>query len=377
MRVAVINITAGGMSGGYRKYLMNIIPRIAACPSIKSIMSAAPLSLKLQHWFGSLDKIQFVNTKASGFSYFNNHSELERYLEKFVPDVIFVPVERYFRFNKVPVVSMVQNMEPFVKTVKGNPLIERVKLKLKYIEGKKAVCRSNRIIAISEFVMNFLSTHWRIPEEKIGLIYHGLDAGPQEEGDRPLIIPESWTGRFLFTAGSIRPARGLEDLLLAMEHIGSLELKGVKLVIAGDGGPTAKAYKKKMLRRVRQMNLSSNICWAGQLNDREMTWCYQNCRAFIMTSRVESFGIIGGEAMAYGCICIAADNPCLPELFGDAALYYPPQNGKALAGAIKTVLSWDDHQRKTASAKAIKRAAGFSWDVCAQKTVAELVKAAA
>jgi len=339
-------------------------------------MCAAPLSLKLQNWFGELDKIQFVNTKKSGFSYFNNHSELEPYLEKFGPDVIYVPVERYFRFNKVPVVSMVQNMEPFVKTIKGNPLIERVKLKLKYIEGKKAVSRSNRIIAISEFVMKFLSTRWMIPEEKISLIYHGLDDRAQEEGDRPLIIPQSWTGCFLFTAGSIRPARGLEDLLKAMQHSGSLELKGVKLVIAGDGDPTANVYKNKLMRRVRQMNLSSNICWAGQLNNREMTWCYQNCRAFAMTSRVESFGLIGGEALAHGCICIAADNPCLPELFGQAALYYPPGDGETLAGAIKTVLSWDDHQRKTAFAKAVKRVAKFSWDVCAQKTVAEFVKAA-
>jgi len=47
-----------------------------------------------------------------------------------------------------------------------------------------------------------------------------------------------------------------------------------------------------------------------------------------------------------------------------------------LADAIKTVLTWDDNQRKVMSEKSKKRASHFSWDVCAEKTVAALAKAA-
>jgi len=97
---------------------------------------------------------------------------------------------------------------------------------------------------------------------------------------------------------------------------------------------------------------------------------------FIMTSRVESFGMIAAEAMSHGCICISADNPCLPEIFGGAAIYYPPKDGRALADAIQAVLAWDDNQRKAASARAKNQAKKFSWDVCARNTVAELAKAA-
>jgi glycosyltransferase involved in cell wall biosynthesis len=79
--------------------------------------------------------------------------------------------------------------------------------------------------------------------------------------------------------------------------------------------------------------------------------------------------------MSHGCVCISADNPCLPELFGDAAIFYPPKDGQALAEAIQTVLAWDNNQRKLTSEKAKKRAAEFSWDVCAERTVAELARA--
>ncbi len=65
-----------------------------------------------------------------------------------------------------------------------------------------------------------------------------------------------------------------------------------------------------------------------------------------MTSRVESFGMIVGEAMSHGRIYISADNPCLPEWFGDAAVYYLPKDEQSLAEAIKTVLAWDENQKK-------------------------------
>jgi glycosyltransferase involved in cell wall biosynthesis len=73
---------------------------------------------------------------------------------------------------------------------------------------------------------------------------------------------------------------------------------------------------------------------------------------------------------------ISADNPCLPELFGDAAVDYPPKDGKALSKAILKVLSRSDDKRREVSDLAKQRASQFSWDVCAEKTVSELAQAA-
>lgn len=161
-----------------------------------------------------------------------------------------------------------------------------------------------------------------------------------------------------------------------MKHLVSQGQNVGRVVIAGEAGAMMSGYQKELQDWIQTHNLSSEVCWTGGLNEREMAWCYQNCWAFVMTSRVESFGMIGGEAMSHGCICISADNPCLPEIFGDAAIFYPPKNGKALAEAIQAVLAWDNDQRKDVSEKARKRAADFSWDVCAERTVTALAKAA-
>lgn len=88
-----------------------------------------------------------------------------------------------------------------------------------------------------------------------------------------------------------------------------------------------------------------------------------------MTSRVESFGITGLEALAQGCVSVVADNHPLPEIFGKAASYYAPGDGKSLAHAIERVLLLDGAQRQAASARAKERTALFSWDNTVGSTV--------
>ena len=364
------------MSGGYRKYLQNVILRMAKHDDVEAILCASPASIGVQDWFDPMPNVRFVNCKSFRFLFSYRDIALLQELEEFSPDVIFVPVERNFRFKSVPVVNMIQNMEPFISNVDGNPVSERFKQWVQYVDGKRSIKRSDRVIALSKFVSDFLVMHWGISNEKIALVHHGIDIARNGDCKRPRVIPKDWEGRFLFTAGSIRPARGLEDLFLAMKHLSSQGETSVRLVIAGESGHRMAGYQKKLKSLAQKNNLSDSICWAGNLNENEMAWCYQNCSAFVMTSRVESFGLTAGEAMAHSCICISADNPCLPELFGDAAVYYPPKDGKALAEAIKTVLAWDDNQLKVMSEKTKKRAAEFSWDICAERTVAKLAKLA-
>jgi len=146
------------------------------------------------------------------------------------------------------------------------------------------------------------------------------------------------------------------------------------LVVAGNHNIENKVYKKKLMNMAYQLDISQKIYWTGYLSDEEMAWCYQNCQIFVMTSQIEACPNIALEAIAYGCVCISANNPPLPEIFGDAALYYPPRDGKVLAETIKTVLSWNDYQRNNVSEYAKRRASQFSWDICVEKIIEELKK---
>jgi len=136
MKIAIINITGGGMSGGYRKYLQNVLPRIAAHPDVEAILCATPDSIGVSDWFDPMPNVRFVSCKPFRFLHYD--AKLLRELEKFSPDVIFVPTERYFQFDKVPVVSMLQNMKPFVD-IDGNPLSEQFRNWMRRADGKRAL----------------------------------------------------------------------------------------------------------------------------------------------------------------------------------------------------------------------------------------------
>lgn len=174
MKIAVVNLTGGGMSGGYRKYLCNILPRMAKHNNVEAILCASPDSIGVQDWFDPMPNVRFVNCKPFRFLFRHRDPELLGELEKFSPDVIFVPVERNFRFKSVPVINMIQNMEPFVANSDGNPIGERFREWVQYVDGRRAIKKADGVIALSKFVSDFLETQWKIQSEKIGLVYHGI-----------------------------------------------------------------------------------------------------------------------------------------------------------------------------------------------------------
>jgi glycosyltransferase involved in cell wall biosynthesis len=375
LKVAIINITGGGMSGGYKKYMRNVIPRMAINPDIESILCATPSSIDIQSWFSFLPKVKFITCKPFKWMYYRPDDDLKKSLKEFSPDVIFIPVERYFKFNSVPIVNMIQNMEPFAENIDENYFINKCRSYIQRLVAKRAIKKSDRVIAISKYVKEFLLYKWNIPEGKIGLVYHGIELLQFKEYIRPNNIPKDWEGNFLFIAGSVRPARGLEDILGAMKYL-ILEKMNIKgLVIAGETEIKMFLYRKKLEEWIKMHNLSSKIYWVDKLSEKEMAWCYRHCVAFVMSSRIEACPNIALEAMSYGCISISSDNSPLPEIFGDAAIYYPPKDSQSLAKIIKFVFSWDSWQREKMAERARNRVAEFSWDITVERLLTEFKKA--
>ena len=102
MKVAVVNLTAGGISGGYRKYLLNILPRLAGHPSITDLVCASPMGWNLEHCFGSDTKIIFTRCRPYRFFSYNPGNEFLEFLKYFGPNILFIPVERFFYSGGYP-----------------------------------------------------------------------------------------------------------------------------------------------------------------------------------------------------------------------------------------------------------------------------------
>ncbi|MFH1547947.1 MAG: glycosyltransferase family 1 protein [Candidatus Omnitrophota bacterium] len=361
MKIAIINMTNGGISGGYKKYLLNILPRLASNDNIDSLLCISPSSLQVDTWFSPMQNVEFVNCSPFGFFKFRFDKSLKQKLKKFSPDLIFVPVARHFEFSSVPVLNMVQNILPFLrKEVDELSFSEKLRLYIQHIESVKALKLAKRTIVTSNFVKDFLIKKIGIPKEKISLVYFGRDSLAKGIS-KPPGIPNGLEKKFLFTAGSLEPYRGIEDIIEAARYL-KKDFPDLRILIAGKARAVTLSYQKKLVALSKSYGLDKNIIWTGQLNQSELAWCYQNCAMFIITSRMETFGMIALEAMANGCLCIAADNPPFPEILSDCAYYYSPKDSHSLVDAIKNVASWNDEKKLEITDKAKKRAESFSWD---------------
>ena len=214
-------------------------------------------------------------------------------------------------------------MEPMVQ-VEGNPCIERLINFARKQCARRSIKKASGIIAISDYVRQFMAKKWGTDLGRIRLIYLGVSQ-PDTYGFTNPPISVSWDRGFLFTAGSIRPARGLEDLLVAMKTLREISLG---LVIAGEVDIRMGGYKR-LDKYIETHGLADRIIWAGKLSAQDMSWCYRACQAFVMTSRAEACPNTVPEAMAHGCLCVSTETRPMPEFFEGNAIYYPARNADA------------------------------------------------
>lgn len=372
MRIAILNITGGGISEGYKKYLKNLLPLMSRHRDIESILCASPENLAVPTWFQFLDNVTFTNIRPVNL-FESKDVELHKQLEKFHPDIIFIPVMRYFNYGNTPTVCMLQNMLPLV-SIKHSRISEVIRNKVQKIVTYKALKKSQRIIAVSQFVADFIQHEYQIPSHKIGIVYHGVSLPQNENLTTPAVISSEWAKHFIFTAGSIEIFRGLEDIIFAIHHLKQRGLN-YRVIIAGYTRPAMKSYYRKLRSLVDHLGINENICWTGMLNEKEMAWCYKNASVFIMSSRIEACPNIALEAMSHGKAIISTNVPPMQEFFEETGKYYIPGDFKGLSEKIIEVFAQKDREAMDISKALVSKALNFSWQKTVGNTVEEFKKA--
>jgi glycosyltransferase involved in cell wall biosynthesis len=363
MRLAIINLTGGGLSGGGTKTMRYLIPclqnEIRASKVRVFVPSNGPdLTLLAKQGIKALPEWDWMK----GFHW------LRQEIRAFAPDAIYVPNAIWLNFGNVPSVVMVRNMEALLRPFGGNPISAGIKNLLRREMARYACRNATRIIAISQFVHDFLVEKWRIPSWKIDVIHHGIESlSSSQKTVKPSRLDKLKVGQFLFTAGSMVYHRGIEDTIQAINLLKE-RYPSHKLLIAGESVRGTSGYEKRMKQLVDEFGLSSRVIWLGHLSQAEMSWCFYHCEAFVMTSRIEACPNIVLEAMSHGCINISTSCPPMPEIFGDGALYYNADCPEDLAEQIVRVRSLTSAKKTAMRDRARCISGRFKWTLTAKKT---------
>jgi glycosyltransferase involved in cell wall biosynthesis len=131
-------------------------------------------------------------------------------------------------------------------------------------------------------------------------------------------------------------------------------------------------YERRLRSEDRRLGVDDRIIWAGQLDSQQMGWCYQNCFAFVMTSRAEACPNTALEALSYGCRIISTTKDPMPEFFIDNARYYVPRSASDLAKQILEAMTVPDETGRPPYADALQRASFFRWSDTASQAVEQM-----
>lgn len=231
---------------------------------------------------------------------------------------------------------------------------------------------SRRAIAVSDYAADNLTLGLRRHfKGRIRRIFHGV----AEIFRNDFLEPAAAVGEepMLLAVSDIYVQKNLHTLIEALPAV-VVHYPKLRLVIAGreiDG-----VYSARVRGLVDRLGLACNVHFLGSVPSSQLVDLYRTATLFVFPSQVETFGNPLVEAMASGCAIVSADTAAMPEVLGDAGIYFSPSDVSGLADRILKLLG-DDALRAECQQRARARAANFSWTATAKATAEVLCEAAA
>jgi alpha-1,3-rhamnosyl/mannosyltransferase len=225
-----------------------------------------------------------------------------------------------------------------------------------------AAKRARLVIAVSEFAADEVAANTPIPRELMRVVPNGVDLtrATEEDVDRVARAFDIGDRPYVFWIGTFQPRKNVRALLEAFARLD--DSVPHRLVLAGEQGwlPDDDAPLRRLGDGVRVL---------GQVSARDASALYAGADLFVFPSRHEGFGIPVLEAMVQGTAVVCSDIPVLREVGGDAAQFVPLDDVEALADTIDALLR-DGQAREALVARGLAHAAGYSWERCADATIA-------
>lgn len=227
--------------------------------------------------------------------------------------------------------------------------------------------RSDGILVISQFIKDQIMKRFFLKEEKIKVVYHGVDPGfankpsvaQTENAKNKYGLPS----KFILFVGAIEPRKNLVKLIEALRFI-QKKSQAIPLVIVGKEGMDY----HNLVKKIEDSKLQSKVLFLNYLPDGDLKILYRLASCLVFPSLCEGFGLPLIEAMASECPLVISRASAFPEIALDAALYFQPEDAEEMASQIITVLD-DEDIRKKLIQRGIQRVQDFSWTKTAENTL--------
>jgi len=221
---------------------------------------------------------------------------------------------------------------------------------------------ADKVGAVSHFNATQITLSCRVHESKLVVINNGIDPVFLDT-DIPAF---SEYGDYILFTGGTEPRKNISRLIDAYKII---VLRGMseKFVIVGGKYAPTEPQLGKYRSKIEALGLKERVILHGVEKDtKKMASIYRGARLVVYPSLQEDFGMVSIEAMASGVPLVASNAPSIPEIAGDAAIYFDPYDVEDMADKIERVLK-DEELRSSLILKGRERVKRYNWEKSARK----------
>jgi glycosyltransferase involved in cell wall biosynthesis len=272
----------------------------------------------------------------------------------------------------VPSVTTIHDLTPMVMPC----FPRRITALLKFLLARSAK-GSAAIITVSEHSKQDIVRLCGVDESKVHVVYEGYDRAlfndlpPEPVALRALLVRLGIQRPYILHHGAIQPRKNLVRLIAAyrrmLEQDGALDFD---LVLAG---PQAWQFEETVTAAQDNAGSHGRVVLTGALSDQDLSLLLRGATLEVVPSLYEGFCLPMVEAMACGIPTLAANSSCLPEVSGGVLRYFDPYSVEDMAACMQEALQSED-LRSELSARGKAHAQKFSWELCAEETLAVLEK---
>jgi glycosyltransferase involved in cell wall biosynthesis len=230
--------------------------------------------------------------------------------------------------------------------------------------------RADHILVPTNFVKEDVAKRLHVPPEKITVTYEASSGTIKEEvlsekEKIDLFNKYHLSQPFVVYIGSVYPHKNVDILVSAIEKHNQNKEVDLELALIC----SRSVFWERLNQKITKNNLQNVIKLLGFVDDADVSKIYSQALAMVHPSKMEGFGLTGLEAMSVGLPVISSNASCLPEVYGDAALYFNPNDVNDLVSCLESFIK-DQGLRESMATKGYLQARKYSWKKMAGETLA-------
>ncbi|MCY4732132.1 glycosyltransferase family 4 protein [Natronomonas gomsonensis] len=355
--------------GGGMTYLKNILPELDT--------TGDEYYIYVKNDFCGVDESKLNNIEFISIPFSINNLPLRMLFEQMILpfllfyhrfDVLYTPTGVTSLFAPIPTIIAIRNPNPY-HLEKDKRFKLRIRHQVHRFLTQLSIYRSSSVIFVSEYSRDAVRTTLSIDPDKCEVVYHGITIEYFRDkthfSDENIAKIANYNSPYILCVSTIYKHKNYHTLIKGYARLPEVLREKYPLLIAGSY--VNQDYYDSVVHHARELNVDDDINFLGQVDYEDIPPLYNYAAVSVLPSKLETFGHTLVEAMAARIPIVAADSASIPEITGEAACLFDPDDPSELAEHLEKVLTKSEVAADLIAA-GDTRVRDFSWEKTAEDT---------